>query len=85
MKIDFKALVVDWNIQNPLRKITQRSLAEEMVKAGVLGTIESAVNMMQYHSSGKAKSVDYEMLMFLEKRFNKTFDEIIEREKINQL
>ena len=79
MKIDFKALVVDWNIQNPLRKITQRSLAEEMVKAGVLRTIESAVNMMQYHSSGKAKSVDYEMLMFLEERFDKPFDKIVQR------
>ena len=78
MKIDFKNLVIGWNSEHPNSRITQRSLAREMVAAGVLGTIESAVNMMQYHSGGKAKSVDYEMLLFLERRFNKTFDQIVQ-------
>ena len=94
MKIDFKNLVIGWNAEHPDNRITQRSLAGEMVSEGVLGTINSAINMMQYHSSGRAKSVDYEMLLFLERRFNKTFDEIVEREqkrkeiiseKLNQL
>lgn len=83
MKIDFKKLVTEWNGQNPLRKISQRSIAREMVNAGIFKTTGSAIAMMQYHSSGRAKSVDYEMLMFLERRFGKTFDTLVEREFIH--
>lgn len=79
MKIDFRKLIKQWNTEFPLRRISQRSIAREMVEAGVLKSELSAAAMMQYHSSGKAKSVDYEMLLFLEKRFNKTFNELVER------
>lgn len=93
MKIDFKKLIAEYNATNNTR-LTQSAIAREMVTAGVLRTFRSAVTMMQYHSSGKAKSVDYEMLLFLEQRFGKTFDQIVEREqkrkeiiseKLNQL
>ena len=79
MKISFKKLIQELNEEHPEQRMTQRKLASEMYEQGVMGSWISAVNIMQYHSSGKAKSVDYEMLLFLEKRFNKTFDELVER------
>lgn len=79
MKINFRTLIADWNAQHPEAKISQRSLAREMVKAGKFKNLESAINMIAYNSNGKAQSADYELLVFLSGKFNLTFDELIER------
>jgi hypothetical protein len=77
MKIDIKNLIAVHNKKNPLDKITQMSLGREMVSAGVFKSDRSARNMIQYNQSGKAKSIDYELLVFLCGRFKKKPNDII--------
>ena len=77
MQIDFKKLIADWNKSNPMDKTNQSKLAREMVANGVLKTEHSAKNMQQWHQNGKAKSVDFEMLIFLCKKFKKEINEIV--------
>ena len=77
MRIDFKELIAEWNETHPLDKTNQSKLAREMVANGILKTEHSAQNMIQWHSSGKAKSVDFEMLIFLCSKFQKEINEII--------
>ena len=77
MQIDFRKLIENWNKTNPMDKTNQSKLAREMVAKGILKTEHSAKNMLQYHSSGKAKSVDFEMLIFLCDKFKKEVNEIV--------
>ena len=72
MRIDFEKL-----IQESGKKMTKLSLAKEMFKAGLFKSQKSAINMINYHQNGKAKSVDLLLLKYLIKRFNKTAQEII--------
>ena len=72
MRIDFEKL-----IQESGEKITKLSLAKEMFKAGLFKSQKSAINMINYHQNGKAKSVDLLLLKYLIVRFNKTAQEII--------
>lgn len=59
--------------------IYQDALAREMVKEGLFSSFESARNMIQYNSSGEAKSADYALVEFLMRRFEiKSMDQIIE-------
>jgi hypothetical protein len=73
MKIDFKLLIKESG-----EDLTQSDLAREMVKAGIFENKHSAINMMQYHQSGKAKGCDWELLKYLAKRFNRKGSEIIQ-------
>jgi len=77
MQIDFRNLIEEWNQKNPMDKTNQSKLAREMVANGILKTEHSAKNMIQYHQNGKAKSVDFEMLIFLCNKFKKEVNEII--------
>ena len=72
MKIDFDKL-----IQDSGEKMTKLSLAKDMFKAGLFKSHKSAINMINYHQNGKAKSVDLLLLKYLIVRFNKTAQEII--------
>jgi DNA-binding Xre family transcriptional regulator len=76
MKIDVKRVLKD-HFEATGEYITQKSLADEMVKAGIFKNVHSAQNMIQYNISGKAKSLDVDILEFLCKRFNKTLIDII--------
>ena len=67
MRIDFEKL-----IQESGEKITKLSLAKEMFKAGLFKSQKSAINMINYHQNGKAKSVDLLLMDYLIKRFDKT-------------
>ena len=77
MQINFRKLIEDWNAKNPMDKTNQSKLAREMVANGILKTEHSAINMLQYHQNGKAKSVDFEMLTFLCRKFKKEINEIL--------
>ena len=57
--------------------VTQVQLAREMFKAGVYKNQHSAQNMLQYNISGKAKSLDVELLNFLSNRFGITINDMI--------
>jgi len=74
MKIDFKEI-----IESSGENLTQWQLAKEMAKKGIFKNKLSAYNMMQYHQSNKAKSIDFELLMYLMERFNLTASQIIKR------
>jgi hypothetical protein len=72
MRIDFKKI-----IQNSGESLTKAQLAREMVSKGIFKNQTSAYLMMQYHERGDAKSVDFEMLNYLMKRFNLTACQIL--------
>ena len=72
MKIDFRKI-----IQESGEELTQTALAKEMVEKGLFDNTHSAINMMQYHQSGKAKSCDYVLLLYLMERFNKKASDIL--------
>lgn len=73
MRIDFTKLIKDSG-----EKLTKRKLAEEMFHAGIFKSKKSAINMIQYHQSGKAKSCDYALICYLVKRFNRKGTEILQ-------
>ena len=77
MQIDIRNLIKEWNRTHPLNKLNQTKLAKEMVFSGIFKTEHSAINMIQYNQNGKAKSIDYELLMFLCQKFNKEINEVI--------
>ena len=73
MKIDFKKL-----IEESGEKLTQVGLAREMFSEGLFNSEKSAINMIQYHQTGKAKSCDYALLKYLVERFNRKGTDILQ-------
>lgn len=57
--------------------ITQKMLAEELVKSGKFKNIHCAQNMIQYNINGSARGLDIDILKFLMKRFKKELNELI--------
>ena len=76
MKIAIKELLQS-HYKDTGEYITQKMLAEEMVKEGIFKNIHSAQNMIQYNITGKAKSADYAMVEFLCKHFGVKINDII--------
>jgi hypothetical protein len=72
MKILFDKLIKESG-----ENLTKRQLAREMTKQGLFSNIRSAENLIQHHQRGQMKSVDWELLKYLCKRFNKQGAEII--------
>ncbi len=85
MKINFNKLIHEYNSErgkakglSPLSEcLTKADLAREMVQAGIHTSLRSALNMIHYHQRGEAKSADFLMLEFLQKKFNKSTSEIL--------
>lgn len=85
MKIDFNKLIHEYNTEkgkipgiSPRSEcLTKSDLAREMVEAGIHISFKSALNMINYHQKGTAKSADFLMLRFLMDKFNKTIDKIL--------
>jgi len=78
MMIDFKQLIEDYNKgRRKIDLLSQAKLAREMVAAGVIGTEKSACNLIQYQQNGKARSIDFAMLNFLCRKFDKKPNDII--------
>lgn len=76
MKIAIKE-ILESHFDKTGEHITQTMIAREMVNEGIFKNLHSARNMLQYNISGKAKSLDIEMLEFLKRKFNLTLNEII--------
>jgi hypothetical protein len=72
MKINFQEIIT-----NSGQPLTKAQLARDMVAEGIFKNQVSAYNMMQYHERGEARSIDYELLEYLKRRFNLTSDQII--------
>lgn len=79
MRIDFKALIQEWNEKHPGDKLTRAKLAREMVTRGDFTSEVSALNMMRYHEQGRGKSVDDLLFRFISEKFGKTYEEIVIR------
>jgi FMN-dependent NADH-azoreductase len=79
MKIDFKALIQEWNEKHPDDKLTRAKLAREMVAKDYFRSEMSALNMMYYHEQGCGKSVDDLLFRFISEKFGKTYEEIVIR------
>lgn len=85
MRININQLIYDYNTQrgkirgvSPLKEcLTKAELAREMVEAGVINSFQSALNLIQFHQNGKAKSADLELLKFLCRKFDKQVNEIL--------
>ena len=77
MKIQIKSILEAHETRTGER-ISMNQLAREMTSAGLFRSFESARGMIFYNTSGKAKSLDIEMIEFLKKRFNLTTCDIIE-------
>lgn len=77
MKISIKSILEAHRARTG-EKISMNQLAREMTSAGLFRSFASARGMIYYNISGKAKSLDIEMIEFLKKRFNLTTCEIIE-------
>jgi hypothetical protein len=73
MRINFQRIIT-----NSGKPLTKAQLARDMVAEGIFKNQVSAYSMMQYHERGEAKSVDYELLLFLMDRFNLKIDQVIE-------
>lgn len=77
MRIPFKTLIKEFNIEHPGAKLNKLKLAKEMVEANVFKSLASAKAMMWYNESGKAKSIDYELYKYCLLKFNKKGTDII--------
>ena len=85
MKIQFDKLILEYNTKHGYKKsrspeakwMTKSSLAREMVKLGKFSSFQSCLNLMHYHQHGKAKSVDFELIEYLSKKFGKDYNELI--------
>ena len=77
MKISIKSILEAHEAKTG-EKVSIYQLAKEMTSAGLFRSFESARGMIYYNTSGKAKSLDIEMIEFLKKKFNLTTCEIIE-------
>jgi|WetSurMetagenome_2_1015567.scaffolds.fasta_scaffold1679318_2 hypothetical protein len=76
MKLAIRELLMNHYLKTG-EYVTQKRLAEEMLKEGLFTNIHSAQNMIQYNMNEKSRSVDFEILKFLCKRFDKKINEII--------
>lgn len=72
MKIDFQKIITQSG-----EGLTKAQLARELVAKGIFKNQVSAYNMIQFHERGEAKSIDYELLQYLIKRFNLTASQIL--------
>jgi hypothetical protein len=72
MKIDFQKIITESG-----QPLTKAQLARDMVAQGIFKNQVSAYNMIQFHERGEAKSIDYELLQYLMKRFKLTPNQII--------
>jgi hypothetical protein len=72
MKINFQKIITESG-----QSLTKAQLAREMVAQGIFKNQVSAYNMIQFHERGEAKSIDYELLQYLMKRFNLTASQIL--------
>jgi hypothetical protein len=52
--------------------VTINMLAVEMTKKGIFKNIHSAQSMLYYNKNGKAKTLDTEILEFIQNRFART-------------
>ena len=71
MRIDFDEILKG--------QISKAQLARDLVAAGHFRSFEAARNCIQYHKRGLAKSIDFELLKYLEDRFNLKCDQILKR------
>lgn len=76
MKIAIKE-ILKTHFEQTNEYVTQKQLAIELTDAGVFKNIHCAQNMIQYNITGKAKSLDVDLIKFLCKRFDKKINEII--------
>jgi hypothetical protein len=74
MRINFQEIIT-----NSGQPLTKAQLARDMVAKGIFKNQVSAYNMIQFHERGEAKSIDYELLQYLMKRFNLTASQIIKQ------
>ena len=76
MRIPFKELIKEYNQTAPV-KLNRDKYALAMVNKGVYQTKASALAMMYYNESGRAKSIDLELYHFTLEFFGKKGSEII--------
>jgi len=72
MKINFTRLIAESG-----EKLTKAQLAREMTEAELFGSQTSGELMIQRLQNGKAKSVKWDVIKWLVKRFNRPGAEII--------
>ena len=77
MKIQIKSILEAHRARTG-EVVSQSQLAREMTSEGLFCSFASARGMIYYNTSGKAKSLDIEMIEFLKRRFNLTTCEVIE-------
>jgi hypothetical protein len=77
MKISIKAILEAHKLRTG-ENVSQNQLAREMTAKGLFRSFASARGMIFYNTSGKAKSLDIEMIEFLKRRFNLTTSQVIE-------
>ena len=77
MKISIKAILEAHRARTG-EVVSQGQLAREMTAEGLFLNFASARGMIYYNTSGKAKSLDIEMIEFLKRRFNLTTSQVIE-------
>jgi len=79
MKISIKAILEAHKARTG-ETVSQNALAREMTAKGLFCSFASARGMIYYNTSGKAKSLDIEMIEFLKRRFDITdMNQIIEQ------
>ena len=79
MKISIKS-ILEAHMTRTGEKVSMNQLAREMTSAGLFRSFASARGMIYYNTSGKAKSLDIEMIEFLKRRFDLTdMNQIIEQ------
>ena len=61
-------------------KMTRYKLARELYDAGLYRSHQSAINALNYATSGKAKGLDYVLEVYLCERFNKPLSGIYKSE-----
>jgi len=77
MKISIKSILQTHKARTG-ETVSQNQLAREMTTEGLFRNFASARGMIYYNTSGRAKSLDIEMIEFLKRRFNLTTCEVIE-------
>ncbi len=79
MKISIKS-ILQAHKDRTGETVSQNQLAREMTAEGLFRNFASARGMIYYNTSGRAKGLDVEMIVFLMKRFDITdMNEIIEQ------
>jgi hypothetical protein len=77
MRIPFKELIREFNIEHPKAKLTKVKLAKELVDAGIYDSLNSAKAMLFHNESGKAKGIPYKLYWYCLLKFNKKGTDII--------